>query len=252
MDLFDPPDVEQQSYPFILRGDWTADKISCKAHADGLGTVIDIPYGRIYYAPHYFEHTCSDAFLDYFLACDAIDPLNHDWHSEKNINALSFKNIAWHQDVIRMYGKAHLLPRISAWYGDADRPYTYSGIKLQPKPWTDKLNEIRDTLQVICKRRFNSVLCNWYRSGEDHISWHTDAEPELGINPMIASVNFGETRRFVLRLKQNHDMQLEFALGHGTILVMAGELQHHWQHSVPKQKKVKSSRINLTFRTIIH
>lgn len=149
-----------------------------------------------------------------------------------------------------MYGKEHKLPRVSAWYGDNDCPYTYSGIALTPHAWTDELIVLRDELAKICKCQFNSVLLNWYRSGADHISWHTDAEPELGKNPMIASINFGESRRFLLRLKDNHDMKLEIPLHHGSILVMAGELQHHWQHSVPKQAKIKSSRINLTFRSI--
>ena len=93
-------------------------------------------------------------------------------------------------------------------------------------------------------------MLNWYRSGEDHISWHTDAEPELGKDPMIASINFGESRRFLLRSKDDHTRKLEIPLHHGSVLVMAGALQHHWQHSVPKQKKVKGSRVNMTFRTI--
>ncbi len=219
-------------------------------HHDGKGVVIVVPYGKLYYAPNYFTPSQSDDFFDYFLACDDIDHKTHDWQQETNINDLAFKHIQWHQDTIKMYGKEHKLPRVSAWYGDSDRPYTYSGLTLYPKYWTDKLNQLRDVLEGICKHRFNSVLLNWYRSGEDYISWHTDAEPELGKNPMIASVNFGASRRFLLRLKNNHDVKLELALHHGSVLVMAGELQHHWQHSVPKQKKVKTSRINLTFRTI--
>lgn len=114
------------------------------------------------------------------------------------------------------------------------------------------LHWLRSQLAPICKRQFNSVLLNWYRSGEDYISWHTDAEKELGVNPLIASINFGESRRFLLRLKEDHDIKIELPLHHGSVLVMAGALQHHWQHSVPKQKKVKSNRINLTFRTIVN
>ena len=94
------------------------------------------------------------------------------------------------------------------------------------------------------------MLLNWYRSGDDHISWHTDAEPELGKNPMIASINFGETRRFLLRRSDDHQQKIEIPLKHGSLLVMSGALQHHWQHSVPKQAKVKNSRLNLTFRVI--
>ncbi|MDO5650911.1 MAG: alpha-ketoglutarate-dependent dioxygenase AlkB [Moraxella sp.] len=219
-------------------------------HDDGKGIVIDVPDGRLYYSPYFFDKQVSDEFVDYFLACDNISHHSYDWQHESNINHLPFKNILWHQDEISMYGKTHLLPRISAWYGDDDRPYTYSGITLQPKPWTNKLNWLKQQLYPVCKRDFNSVLLNWYRTGEDYISWHTDDEPALGVNPLIASINFGESRRFLIRRMDNHDIKCEIPLHHGSVLVMAGALQHHWQHSVPKQKKVNHSRINLTFRNI--
>lgn len=250
MDLFIDLEPQNPLEKLINNGKFIGTNFDAYLHNDEHGIVIVVPHGRLYYAPNYFDKQQSDDFFDYFLACDGIDHKNHDWQNEENINHLPFVNIDWHQDTIKMYGKEHLLPRVSAWYGDFDRPYTYSGITLQPKAWTDKLNNLRDELEKICKRRFNSVLCNWYRTGADYISWHTDAEPELGKNPMIASVNFGESRRFLLRLKADHDVKVEIPLHHGSVLVMAGELQHHWQHSVPKQAKVKNSRINLTFRTI--
>jgi alkylated DNA repair dioxygenase AlkB len=92
-------------------------------------------------------------------------------------------------------------------------------------------------------------LLNRYRSGNDSISWHTDAEKELGINPVIASVNFGATRKFQLR-HINTKEKLEIELTHGSLLIMQGELQHFWQHQVPKTSKVVNERINLTFRVI--
>lgn len=250
MDLFSSLELANPLESLIVNGKFCNTDFVAHLHDDGKGVVIVVPYGRLYYAPHYFDQHQSDEFFDYFLACDGVDHKTHDWQNESHINQMPFKNIDWHQDTIKMYGKEHLLPRVSAWYGDFDRPYTYSGITLQPKAWTDKLQQLNDTLFNVCKRRFNSVLCNWYRTGEDHISWHTDAEPELGENPMIASVNFGESRRFLLRLKDHHDIKVEIPLHHGSVLVMAGALQHHWQHSVPKQAKAKNSRINLTFRTI--
>lgn len=249
MDLFDGITEFSPSH-LIIDGKFGQTQFDAYQHDDGKGIVIVVPFGKLYYAPYYFDHTQSDEFFDYFLACDGIDHHQHDWQHESNINQLHFTNIQWHQDTIKMYGKEHLLPRVSAWYGDNDKPYTYSGITLQPSAWTDRLNFLRDELACICKRRFNSVLLNWYRTGEDHISWHTDAEPELGVNPMIASVNFGASRRFLLRLKDDHATKLEIPLHHGSVLVMAGALQHHWQHSVPKQKKITQSRINLTFRSI--
>lgn len=249
MDLFF--DIPTAPTDLITSGKFQGTPFDAHPHDDGRGIVIDVPYGRLYYAPAYFDKQAADEFVDYFLACDGVNHHTHDWQNEPNINEMPFTNIQWHQDTIKMYGKEHRLPRISAWYGDSDKPYTYSGITLEPKAWTDKLLSLNDELGKICKRRFNSVLLNWYRTGDDHISWHTDAERELGKNPMIASVNFGESRRFLLRLTDDHATKLEIPLHHGSVLVMAGELQHHWQHSVPKQTKVRNSRINLTFRNIV-
>lgn len=157
--------------------------------------------------------------------------------------------IEWKQESMNMYGKQVNFPRLTAWYGDNDRPYSFSGIKLEPKNWTKELYEIKEKVELISKVKFNSALLNRYRSGNDSISWHTDAEKELGINPVIASVNFGATRKFQLRhLKTKEKLELE--LTHGSLLIMQGELQHFWQHQVPKTNKNVAERINLTFRVI--
>jgi alkylated DNA repair dioxygenase AlkB len=159
-------------------------------------------------------------------------------------------NLQWKQDVITMYGKELLLPRLSAWYGETEKPYTYSGITLYPKPWTEELLEIKGRIEKLANTKFTSVLANRYRDGADYVGWHTDAEKELGRNPIIGSVNFGETRRFQLRRIDNHQDKLELELKNGSGLVMAGETQHFWQHQVPKTSKKISERINLTFRTM--
>ena len=253
MDLFDTlyTDSAAPSLSTLIHdGKFMQSDYPAHIHADGKGIVIDVPDGRLYYAPHYFDTAFCDETLQTLLACDDIDHMTHDWHQERDINQLPFQHIQWQHDSVSMFGKTHDLPRLSAWYGDNNKPYTYSGITLQPKAWNTVLRSLRDALIPICKRTFNSVLLNWYRSGEDHISWHTDAEPELGKNPIIASVNFGASRRFLLRRKEEHSIKLEIPLHHGSVLVMAGALQHHWQHSVPKQKKIKQNRVNLTFRSI--
>ena len=158
-------------------------------------------------------------------------------------------NIKWRQESMNMYGKQVLFPRLTSWYGDNDKPYSFSGIKLNPHPWTKELLEIKQKIAKYTSAQFNSVLLNRYRSGNDSISWHTDAEPELGKNPVIASVNFGATRKFQLRHIQTRE-KIEIELMHGSLLIMQGELQHFWQHQVPKTSKVVSERINLTFRVI--
>jgi len=157
--------------------------------------------------------------------------------------------IEWKQESMNMYGKQVDFPRLTAWYGDNDKPYSFSGITLQPKIWTKELLEIKDKIEPLSNVQFNSVLLNRYRSGNDSISWHTDAEKELGPNPVIASVNFGATRKFQLRHIKTKE-KIEIELTHGSLLIMQGELQHFWQHQVPKTSKVVTERINLTFRVI--
>lgn len=158
-------------------------------------------------------------------------------------------DIDWKQESMNMYGKQVLFPRLTAWYGDNDKAYSFSGIKLDPKIWSKELIEIKEKIETISEVKFNSVLLNRYRSGNDSISWHTDAEKELGQNPIIASISFGAKRNFQLRHKETKE-KLDIELTNGSLLVMKGELQHFWQHQIPKTKKEITERINLTFRVI--
>lgn len=159
--------------------------------------------------------------------------------------------IQWQQEEITLYGKTHLTPRLTAWYGDADKIYTYSGIRHQPLTWTKDLQQIKQTIEHAAGAHFNSVLLNYYRNGRDSMGWHRDDEKELGKNPVIGSVSFGETRPFKLRHKFRKDVaQVELLLKHGSFLLMAGSTQHYWEHAVPKTAKPIKPRINLTFRNI--
>lgn len=158
-------------------------------------------------------------------------------------------NVLWKQETMNMYGKRVDFPRLTSWYGDNDKPYSFSGITLDPNPWTKELLEIKAKIEPIADVNFNSVLLNRYRNGSDSISWHTDAEKELGRNPIIASVNFGATRNFQLRHIETKE-KIDIDLSHGCLLIMQGELQHFWQHQIPKTTKPVNERINLTFRVI--
>jgi len=157
--------------------------------------------------------------------------------------------ILWKQESMNMYGKQINFPRLTSWYGENDKPYSFSGIKLNPNPWSNELIAIKQKIEPVSNTIFNSVLLNLYRDGKDSISWHTDAEKELGKNPIIASVNFGATRKFQLRHIETKE-KLEIDLSNGSLLIMQGELQHFWQHQVPKTNSLISERINLTFRVI--
>ncbi|KPJ93687.1 MAG: hypothetical protein AMJ53_06790 [Gammaproteobacteria bacterium SG8_11] len=160
------------------------------------------------------------------------------------------RDIQWQEEHYTIYGKRVTAPRLVAWYGDPQATYSYSGIPHTPLPWLPLLAELKTQVEQQCQHSFNSVLCNLYRDGQDSMGWHADKEPELGQNPYIASLSFGETRLFKLRhnkTKQTIDILLE----NGSLLLMGGELQHHWRHSVPKTTKAKQPRINLTFRKIL-
>lgn len=186
-----------------------------------------IKNGEYIFLPNYFTKVESDLFFNKL----------------KN-------NVEWKQESMNMYGKQLNFPRLTAWYGDNDKPYSFSGIKLSPQPWNEELLEIKNKIEPKASVTFNSVLLNRYRNGNDSISWHTDAEKELGKNPIIASVNFGATRKFQLRHIHTKE-KLEIELAHGSLLIMQGELQHFWQHQVPKTSQNVTERINLTFRVII-
>ncbi|WP_026978646.1 alpha-ketoglutarate-dependent dioxygenase AlkB family protein [Flavobacterium tegetincola] len=162
----------------------------------------------------------------------------------------AFKNnIEWQQQSMNMYGKQVLFPRLTSWYGENDKAYSFSGITLNPHAWSEELLQIKSLIEPISEVEFNSVLLNRYRDGNDSISWHTDAEKELGRNPIIASVNFGAERKFQLKHNDTQEKH-EIVLKHGSLLLMKGELQHFWKHQVPKQKNITKERINLTFRVI--
>ena len=160
------------------------------------------------------------------------------------------QSLDWQQEHLFIYGRWLKVPRLMAWYGDAGAHYRYSGVDHQPQAWTNGLAELRLDVEAACGQCFNSVLANLYRDGRDSMGCHADDEKELGQTPLIASLSFGDSR--LLRFKhQKTGQKLDIELAHGDLLVMAGELQHHWRHELPKTRKTKQARINLTFRRIL-
>jgi alkylated DNA repair dioxygenase AlkB len=163
------------------------------------------------------------------------------------------REIEWKQDFISMYGQTTPLPRLTAWHGDPGFDYTYSGISMHPSPWTPALGIIKNRIEELCQAEFNSALANKYRNGKDSVSWHSDDEPELGPTPLIGSVSFGATRRFLLRRKphQKGASSLGIDLESGSCLVMSGLTQANWEHSIGRTSRPIAQRINLTFRKIV-
>ena len=154
---------------------------------------------------------------------------------------------AWRQDSITVWGKRHLQPRLSAWHGEA--AYRYSGILLEPLPFTALQLQLKQAVELATGRRFNSVLLNYYRDQHDSMGMHADDEPELGPQPAIASLSIGASRTFILQHKRLPERR-KLALGDGSLLLMAGATQRHWKHGINKQRQPCGPRINLTFRHV--
>jgi len=188
---------------------------------------LDLPGADVTYAPAWLARDEADRLL-----------------------SLLRDELPWEVHRIRMFGRVVDSPRLSAWIGDADATYRYSGTRFVPHPWPPALLALRDRVGEACGTRFNSVLANLYRDGADRMGWHSDDEPELGSEPSIASLSLGAERTFRFRAKAGRE-PVAIELGHGSLLRMAGATQHLYKHELPARKHVEGRRINLTFRRIM-
>jgi alkylated DNA repair dioxygenase AlkB len=174
------------------------------------------------------------------------------WLSQQEADTLLAtlrETIPWETHHIRLFGREVASPRLSCWIGDPGTAYTYSRTRFEPHPWPPALAALRGRVEQACAARFNSVLANLYRDGADSMGWHSDDEPELGPQPVIASLSLGAERRFLLRRRDGAGKSVGLPLPHGSLLRMAGDTQRRYAHALPKTRAA-GARINLTFRWI--
>ncbi|WP_106478250.1 alpha-ketoglutarate-dependent dioxygenase AlkB family protein [Phytohalomonas tamaricis] len=184
----------------------------------------------------------QDNFLSAREANLLFDTLEHD--------------LEWQRPTLTLYGKQHLIPRSQVWMGDADAHYRYSATSFEPVPWHHDVTALCTAIQAHLKTllgplpRFNSVLINRYANGDQRMGWHSDDEPELGSNPIIASVSLGTERPMRFRPRKNRSGDaFNVALPHGSLLIMGHDTQRQLQHAL-LPRRLEGSRINLTFRAI--
>lgn len=189
--------------------------------------ILHLPDADIIYYPHFFDKKEADAIFDELTT-----------------------EIPWQQDDIKVFGKTHPQPRLTALFGNEGKPYSYSNIKMQPHPWSLLLQKIKSHIESSTNTNFTTVLLNQYRDGKDSNGWHADNEKELGTNPVIASVSFGAERSFNLKHNTDKSLKKNIILEHGSLLLMKGTTQHFWKHQISKTTKLIGPRINLTFRFI--
>ncbi len=188
---------------------------------------LSLPDADISYYPGFFNLETANAYFNLLL-----------------------NEIPWQQDHITVFGKTYPQPRLTALFGNNDKPYTYSNVTMQPLGFTSALSEIKKQIESTTNTTFTSCLANLYRDGQDSNGWHADNESSLGENPIIASVSFGEARYFNLKHKDDTTLKQKLLLEHGSLLIMKGKTQHHWLHQIAKTKKIIKPRLNLTFRVI--
>lgn len=167
-------------------------------------------------------------------------------HADSLLHTL-LTSTSWENQSLVMFGKKVDEPRLSTWHADPHLPYTYSGAQRVPQPWSAPLNQIRALCEVQTEHTFNGVLVNLYRTGNDHLGWHSDDEIVNGPEPIIASISLGAERRFDLRHRESGE-RVSTMLPHGSLLVMSGKSQSHWLHRIAKTPTLTEPRINLTFR----
>ena len=186
-----------------------------------------IPDGQIFYYPSFLSKKEADLLYAVFL-----------------------ETTPWQKDNISVYGKTYEQPRLTSLYGLNEKPYSYSNISMHPNPMTPILKDLLSKIENKTEHSFNAVLLNLYRDGKDSNGWHADNEKELGENPIIASISLGQERYFHLKHREIKEERFKIKLAHGSLLLMAGALQHHWLHQIPKTTRPLKQRINLTFRNI--
>ena len=158
--------------------------------------------------------------------------------------------VDWQHREVTVYGKKHLQPRLTCWYGAV--PYVYSGLRWEARSLPPILESLRERIEKATGYRFNSVLCNLYRDGSDTVGWHSDNEPLFGDDPTVASLSFGATRKFQFKPKKGKKSAIvNYDLTHGSLLLMGKGVQRDWLHTLPRTALPTEERINLTFRLTV-
>ena len=143
----------------------------------------------------------------------------------------------WVEGHIKLFGKIHKIPRLQSWYADKGIQYSYSGKSLKRNDWNNTLSEIKNAIEELSDKNFNSVLMNLYRNGNDSMGLHSDDEKELGEFPVIASLSLGAPRKIFFKHKFKK-INFNINQNHGAVLVMSGETQKYWKHEIKKEKKI--------------
>ena len=161
--------------------------------------------------------------------------------------AHALAGLDWRHERLTMFGREVTAPRLVAWYGEAGTAYRYSGVVRRATPWHGEIRALALEVGAALQLRFNYVLANRYRDGNDMLGWHADDERDLGDEPVIAAVSVGAARVLRLRARRGGASK-PCTLAHGSLLVMWGRSQRDYKHCLPRTAKPVGERISFTFR----
>lgn len=163
--------------------------------------------------------------------------------------------LPWQSDIVTLFGKTHVTTRQIVWMGETEADYQYSGHTRQTIPWSDIVFHVKQHVEkaladIGIAAHFNTCLLNYYPTGTDGMGYHADDEKELGHQPIIASLSLGATRKFVFKHKKTQE-KVALYLESGQLIVMHGDTQRFWKHTITKTETVDTGRISLTFRQML-
>lgn len=195
---------------------------------------------NVYYCPNFLDKRKADKYF--------------------NILENELKYNSKEESKVKIFGKEFYIPRSQVAYGDQGTHYSFAGTKVNAKSWDDKnilctvLKNIKHKVEIFTGKKFNFVLINRYKDGNQYIGYHSDDEKELGKDPTIVGISLGAERDFMFKprkfIPENISSNFEINLGHGSLVSMNPPTNDFWYHSVPKRAAITKPRISLTFRYI--
>lgn len=221
----------------IINAKTDADTASVIAQADPPASVTHADEKVLL---HDAAHECLVTYTPQFLSQGEADALF----------AAFLADTPFHAEAPVVFGRAHEVRRRTYAYGHPDTRYRYSGVERVAAPWSRELVPVVERISQHAGVRFTFALCNLYPDGAAGLGWHADDERDLARRAPIASLTLGAERDFQMRLGRGGPAVLSVALGHGSLLVMSGATQEHYQHQVPKRARCTTPRVNLTFRVM--
>ena len=159
--------------------------------------------------------------------------------------------IDWQRPIVKVFGREYLTPRRTAFVSENNISYSYSGTVHHGEGIPEWFLPLLEKVNLEVGIDFNGCLLNLYSNGKESMGWHSDNEPEIDAEKPIVSLSFGASRDFLFKNRFDGSIQSIY-LSNGDLLIMYPGCQNKWLHSIPKRRKINTSRINLTFRCYLN